>query len=165
MNLFSGKKLLVAALFAASTAHAQVTLVSDANKILDSYQEHGTVDFGGEGTGRRMVHAAHNTGQPWHLIVFAQHSPGKWQMTENKAIQEQPSAGLSFTGTSDENEMAPEMACTSGGKQVTAFGFLALDKKAGVYKNIPGKALIWTLDTSDKIAPLPVGSMVECKSI
>ena len=165
MNLFSGKKLLVAALFAASTAHAQVTLVSDANKILDSYQEHGTVDFGGEGAGRRMIHAAHNKGEQWHLIVYAQRSPGKWQMTDNKAISEQPPATLSFTGTSDENEMAPEMACTANGKPVTAFGFLQLDKKAGVYRSVAGKALIWSLDKTDKIVPFSVGSIIECKSI
>lgn len=165
MNLFLGKKLLVAALFAASTAHAQVTLVSDANKILDSYQEHGTVDYGGEGNGRRMVHAARNAGQQWHLIAYAQRAPGRWQLTENKTISEQPPANLTFNGTSDENEMAPAMACTANGKPITAFGFLVLDKQAGVYKSLAGQNLVWSLNASDKIVPLSPGSVVECKSI
>ena len=160
------KKLASIVLFAGfGIAHAQTGLVADANKILDGYQEHGTVDYGGEGTGRRMVHAARNKGEPWRLIAYAQRSPGKWQMTDNKTISEQPTATLTFIGASDENEMAPAMACTANGKPVTAFGFLALDKKAGIYRSPPGTNLIWTLNASDKIVPLPVGSMVECKSI
>ena len=163
MNMFSVKRILVAALFAASTAFAQTGLVADANKILDDFQEHGTVDYGGEDTGRRMVHAAHNKGEPWHLIVYAQRSPGKWQMTENRAIPEQPSASLTFMGTSDENEMSPAMSCTTAGKPVVAFGFLVLDKKAGVYRSYGGKELVWTLDKADKL--IPVDGLIECKAI
>jgi len=49
------------------------------------------------------------------------------------------------------------------GKPVTAFGFLALDKKVGVYRCIAGKELIWTLDKADKLKPV-VGP-IECKAI
>lgn len=159
------RNLFIAAIFVAFSVQAQTALVADANEVLDSYTEHGTVDYGGEGTGRRMIHAARNTGQQWHLIVYAQRAPGKWQQTDDKAVSEQPPATLTFIGTGDENEMAPAMACTANGKPITAFGFLALDKKAGVYRSIPGKALIWSLNASDKIVPLPVGSIIECKGI
>ena len=141
---------------------ASPKLVLDINKILDSYQEHSTIDSGPEGK-RTVVHAAYNKGENWHLIVYVQRTADKWELTDDKIVTVIPSKAQIFNGSSDENEEFPAVECRSGGKSLFAFGFFKQIKKTGSYTSKGSEGLAWTLDQSNKI--IPIEAVVECKSI
>lgn len=151
------KLFFTAALIATFASHAtdgNPVLVSDANKILDQFEEHHTVDFGDD-TGRRMVHAARKKGQPWHLLVYAQRAAGRWEMTADIAVAEN-TKGLIFAGTSEESELSPGVTCTADGRRQAIFGWMTPDYKAKTLD------VIWTLDDKDR--PVPVAGMkVACQ--
>lgn len=124
-------------------------LIEDTSKILDAYAESRTVDFG-EGTERRIIHVARKKGQPWQLIVFAQRTSTKFQMTANQPLTDQPAKGLEYTGTLSESEEQPAHSCTINGKPGVAFGFMKTNGRGTYRHDATGKALVWKLDADDK---------------
>lgn len=141
-----------------------VTL-DDPSAVLDTYDQHQTLDFGDEGE-RRTIHLAGNKGQRPKIIVLAQiktvgapkGTPPLWAKTAEQEVRSNTN-GLVFVGTNDESENAPAIRCSVDGRTKQVFGFMKKGK-APLYSG-SNKALLWSLDENHQLTPVS-GKKIVC---
>jgi len=126
------------------------------NTVLDQFKNTQTLDFGGDGLSRRVVHLGEN-GDVKHVLVLKNRGPD-WIVAADLTIFI-ATAGLSFVGSNDDSEYAPGMRCAVDGRKVDAFGFMRPSGTTFVSVN---HALVWLLDPAGH--PMPVkGGRVICR--
>lgn len=126
------------------------------NAVLDQFKNTQTLDFGGDGLSRRVVHVGEAGGEK-HVIVLMNRG-SDWIVSADMAITT-ATRELNFVGTNDESEYAPGMRCAVDGRKVEAFGFM---RQSGTTFSSVNPALVWLLDTTGH--PMPVkGGRVICR--
>jgi len=124
--------------------------------VLDQFKNTQTLDFGGEGLSRRVVHVGELTGQK-HVLVLINRGRD-WIVSADLAIVP-PTRGLNFVGTNDESDYAPAIRCTVDGQRAVVFGFLRPSGRTYLSAN---PDLVWSLDAAGR--PVPVkGTQISCK--
>lgn len=154
------KQLGLPATLAASSPGTSSTLVGRTfkgpNAVLEQFRNTQTLDFGGDGLARRVVHLGELGGSK-HVLVLMRRS-SDWIVAADLTIAT-ATAGLSFVGSNDTSEYAPSMHCAVDGRKVDAFGFMRPSGTTFVSSN---HALVWVLDPTGH--PLPVkGGRVICR--
>lgn len=126
------------------------------NTVLQRLKRPHSLDFGGDGLARRVVHAG-EIGGVKHVIVLM-YRGNDWVVSADLAITALP-RGLTFAGSNDASEDESGTRCVVGGREIEAFGFM---RRSGTTFVSAHPAWVWWLDTAGHPLPLK-GAQVICR--